>query len=231
MEAFWDARGWLKLTLRMLAVLVAVLAVLVVAGLIFSKHLRGPVIRYVETHSGRQVRVDGKFDTDLFSLHPRIVAERVTIGNPHWTSSGITAEIGHLALTFDLPRLGIRRLEIEQATLCLSRDENLRANWQLQDPGTAGLGTGPPLIRSLSIPNARVHLDDRRRHLKFDGTVSVQDLPWAELSSSTATQAGGAIALGMLLTPVAAMLAFVDPGLAKDADCAALLAQARSGGK
>jgi len=27
------------------------------------------------------------------------------------------------------------------------------------------------------------------------------------------------------------MLAFVDPGLAKDADCAALLAQARSGGK
>jgi uncharacterized protein involved in outer membrane biogenesis len=41
-------------------------------------------------------------------------------------------------------------------------------------------------------------------------------------------QVGGAIALGMLLTPVAAMLAFVDPGLAKDADCAALLAQVKS---
>jgi hypothetical protein len=36
---------------------------------------------------------------------------------------------------------------------------------------------------------------------------------------------------GVLLTPVAAMLAFVDPGLTKDADCAALLAQARTGGK
>jgi AsmA family protein len=46
-----------------------------------------------------------------------------------------------------------------------------------------------------------------------------------------AAQAGGAVALGVLLTPVAAMLAFVDPGLAKDADCTALLAQARSGGK
>jgi uncharacterized protein involved in outer membrane biogenesis len=182
MEAFWDARGWLKLTLRMVAVLVAVLAVLVVAGLIFSRHLRGPVIRYVETHSGRRVRVEGKFDVELFSLHPRIVAERVTIGNPPWTSSGITAEIGHLSLTFDwgalaLPRLGIRRLEMEQATLHLARDENLRANWQLQDPGTSGLGAGPPLIRSLSIPNARVYLDDGRRHLKFDGTVSAQDLP------------------------------------------------------
>jgi len=53
-------------------------------------------------------------------------------------------------------------------------------------------------------------------------------LPRGAVRSSLA---GGAIALGVLLTPVAAMLAFVDPGLAKDADCATLLAQARSGGK
>ena len=176
MEASWDARRGLKLILRMLAVLAALLTALVAAALIFSSHLRGPVIRYVETRSGRQVRVDGKFEVHLFSLHPRLVAERVIIGNPRWTSSGTTAEIGHLSLTFDLPRLGIRRLELDQATLYLSRDEALRANWQLRDPAT-GLGTGPPLIRSLSIPDAQVHLDDRRRHLEFDGTVSAQDVP------------------------------------------------------
>ncbi len=45
-------------------------------------------------------------------------------------------------------------------------------------------------------------------------------------AGKSAVQAGGAVALGVLLTPVAAMLAFVDPGLAKDTDCAALLAQA-----
>src|SRR5579864_7944128 len=101
MEGFRDARRWPKLPLRMLAVLVALLAVLGGAGLIVSRHLRGLVIRYVETHSERQVRIDGKFETELFSLHPRIVAEQVTIGNPPWTSSGITAEIGHLSLTFD----------------------------------------------------------------------------------------------------------------------------------
>lgn len=44
-------------------------------------------------------------------------------------------------------------------------------------------------------------------------------------------QAAGAIALGVLLTPVAAMLAFVDPGLAKDSDCGALLAEVRKGEK
>jgi uncharacterized protein involved in outer membrane biogenesis len=41
-----------------------------------------------------------------------------------------------------------------------------------------------------------------------------------------AAQTGGALALGTLLTPVAALLAFVDGGLAKDANCAALIGQA-----
>jgi uncharacterized protein involved in outer membrane biogenesis len=40
-------------------------------------------------------------------------------------------------------------------------------------------------------------------------------------------QAGAAVALGTLLTPVATLLAFVDPGLAKDADCADLVSQAQ----
>jgi AsmA family protein len=40
-----------------------------------------------------------------------------------------------------------------------------------------------------------------------------------------AAQTGGAIALGTLLTPVAALLAFVDGGLAKDANCSALIGQ------
>jgi AsmA family protein len=43
-------------------------------------------------------------------------------------------------------------------------------------------------------------------------------------------QAGVAVALGALVTPLAAVVAFVDPGLAKDADCASLLAEAQAGG-
>jgi uncharacterized protein involved in outer membrane biogenesis len=41
-------------------------------------------------------------------------------------------------------------------------------------------------------------------------------------------QGGIAAALGTLLTPVAALLAFVDPGLAKDQDCSQLMAQAHA---
>jgi hypothetical protein len=44
-----------------------------------------------------------------------------------------------------------------------------------------------------------------------------------------AEQAGAAAALGVLLTPVAAAIAFIDPGLAKDQDCSTVLAQADAG--
>jgi uncharacterized protein involved in outer membrane biogenesis len=45
-----------------------------------------------------------------------------------------------------------------------------------------------------------------------------------------AKQGGIAAALGVLLTPLASVLAFVDPGLAKDANCAALLDDAKDRG-
>jgi AsmA family protein len=44
-----------------------------------------------------------------------------------------------------------------------------------------------------------------------------------------AEQAGVATALGVLLTPVVAALAFIDPGLAKDKDCSTVLTQANAG--
>lgn len=45
---------------------------------------------------------------------------------------------------------------------------------------------------------------------------------------STVKQGAIAAALGVVVTPLAAVLAFVDPGLAKDANCAQLLAEAQS---
>ncbi len=47
---------------------------------------------------------------------------------------------------------------------------------------------------------------------------------------NTPGQVALATALGVLATPLASVLAFVDPGLAKDADCGALLAEAQSQG-
>ncbi len=157
-----------------IATLVA-FAAIVVAGFILSGSLHDAVIRYAEARWQHPIRVDGSFEVRWLSLHPRIVAEQVIVDNPPWTQPGTTARIGRLALIFRLPWFGqswgLQRIEMERATLHLMRDEQGRANWQATEPGTEP-GGGPPLIRSLSVPNARVHLDDARRRLKFEGTIS-----------------------------------------------------------
>jgi uncharacterized protein involved in outer membrane biogenesis len=50
-------------------------------------------------------------------------------------------------------------------------------------------------------------------------------------AGSAVAQTGAAVALGVVLTPLAALLAFVDPGLAKGADCASLVAGAGARGE
>jgi AsmA family protein len=66
-----------------------------------------------------------------------------------------------------------------------------------------------------------------RSPIKIHGSLSHPQI--ALQTGNLIGQAGGAIALGALLTPVAALLAFVDAGLAKDANCAELIAQAQQG--
>jgi len=96
------------------------------------------------------------------------------------------AEIGKVSVTLRLPWLhrsfGVERLELEAVSLHLVRDSAGYANWQLTDPNKSG-GKGLPLIRSLSIQNARVELADGRRHLQFNGTVSVGEAGDATLAS------------------------------------------------
>jgi len=170
------------LTLRTLAGFFAVIAVLVAAiALVNPDHFRGPIARFLSRHSGREIRLDGTLKAHLLSFTPWVSAERVAIGNPAWMPPGPTAEIGRLWLSFELWPLFshsfvIDRLLLQGAALHLARTSDGRANWQAHDPAKK-VGTGPPLIHSLSMLNARVELDDARRHLKFDGTISAEDAP------------------------------------------------------
>jgi uncharacterized protein involved in outer membrane biogenesis len=66
-----------------------------------------------------------------------------------------------------------------------------------------------------------------RSPIEIRGTLAHPQIGLA--TANLVAQAGSAIALGALLTPVASLLAFVDPGLAKNANCAALVAQAEQG--
>jgi uncharacterized protein involved in outer membrane biogenesis len=177
MDGLWNERRWGIWAVRTLGGVAALVVVLLAVLLLVQSHLKDPLVRYVAAHSHRQIRVDGAFQADILSLHPKFTADGVVIGNPPWMPPGQTAEIGHLELTYALlPNFPLRTVVAERATLHLARKENGDSNWQALPPGS-GRGTGPPLIHSLRMPNARVFLDDAPRRLKFDGHLTAQDLP------------------------------------------------------
>jgi AsmA family protein len=177
----WVNSRALKWSTRALIALFATIAVIILAlALVDANRFRGPLARFITARTGRDFRIDGPLEAHLFSLTPRLVAQGVAIGNPPWMPPGPTAEVGKLSLSFEwLPLFShsfvISRLELEGSALHLARVSDGRANWQAHEPGTAD-AKGPPLIHSLSMHNAHVELNDARRHLQFDGTVSAQDV-------------------------------------------------------
>ena len=169
---------------RTLIVLAAILAVSVAALLGFAAAadaglLRGAFVRLIAEKVGRPVEVAGSLEVHLLSRYPRITAERVTVGNPAWVTPGRTAEIGELSLVASWPGfrspLGITSVILRSATLYLTRDAAGHANWQWTNPDK-NTGAAPlSIVRIVSIDNAHLILEDERRHLKFDGTVSAED--------------------------------------------------------
>jgi uncharacterized protein involved in outer membrane biogenesis len=169
---------WLYGTLLVLGVLVLLAAVTALG----ANHLRVPLLRAMSARTGHPVRVDGEFAAHLFLRHPTVTATQVSIGNPAWMPAGDMAQVDRLSLTLSwqlaAPPLAIHTVKLENARLHLVRDASGHANWNVQE---AGGGHGPPLIRSLSMPDAQVELQDEVRHLHFSGTVS---------AAETATGAG-----------------------------------------
>ena len=161
------------------------LAVIVLAGLsaaLDAGYLRVPFIRFLSSHAGRPIQFDGRLETHIWSPHPRVIAEKVTIYNPPWTAPGIAARVDKITVVFHWPHagdssIGIQRLEAEGATLTLIRDSKGHANWQTSDPD-AGQESRLPLIRSLSMGGV-LDLEDGLRHLRFKGKFSAEDLSGA----------------------------------------------------
>jgi uncharacterized protein involved in outer membrane biogenesis len=85
--------------------------------------------------------------------------------------------------------------------------------------GDANLGT-ERLDLSIQGKPKKLRLVRLRTPITVHGTLEKPSIGVSP--EKVLAQAGAATALGVVLTPVAAALAFVDPGLAKDANCAAL---------
>ena len=158
------------------------LAILAVVAL-EAGYLRGPLVKLLAAQTGRPIRVEGPLSLHILSRHPRLVAERVTIGSPPWTPAGNAAEVGKITVVYATPRLGqeliIDQLAIDKATLHLYRDVAGHANWQLENPDK-NPPQALPVVRAVVMMDAHVLLDDAQKNRRFDGTVSAYDAKGAD---------------------------------------------------
>lgn len=169
-------RRGLKCVIGAFLALVALALLLGVA--LDAGYLHGPLVKFLAARAQREIRVDGALRLHLFSRNPRLVAERVTIGNPPWTPPGVAVLADKISVVFETPRLGrvfeIASLDIVGATLHMFRDVPGHANWQLKNPDKA-MSPGLPIIHSLSVVDAHLFIEDAQKNRQFDGTVTAQD--------------------------------------------------------
>jgi AsmA family protein len=124
-------------------------------------------------------------------------------------------------------RCGIAQFDIKKG---LMTADNITFDTQtVLIRGTGSINLGPESLdldikgqpKKFRLARLRTPIEVRG-HLKKP-TFSVN-------AGSVAKQGAVAAALGVVATPVAAIIAFVDPGLAKDQNCAQLIAEAKSKG-
>ncbi len=176
------------------ALLVLVLGVVLTVVALDAGYLRGPLVKWIASHTDRPIRVDGPLSLHILTRNPRLVAERVTVGSPPWTPAGNAAEIGKITVEFATPLLGrelvVDRLNLDGATLHLHRDATGHANWQLMNPDN-NAPEALPVIHSLLMMGAHVQLDDAQNHRQFDGTVSAHEANGADTAPSLRIEGRG----------------------------------------
>jgi uncharacterized protein involved in outer membrane biogenesis len=172
-SAWRRALKWVIGTFLALVALALLLGVALDAG-----YLHGPLVRVLAADAQREIRVDGVLRLHLFSRNPRLVAERVSIGNPPWTPPGVAVQADKITVVFETPRFGhffeVASLDVVGATLHMFRDVPGHANWQMKNPDKA-MSSGLPIVHALSAVDARLFIEDAQKHRQFDGTVTAQE--------------------------------------------------------
>jgi uncharacterized protein involved in outer membrane biogenesis len=122
-------------------------------------------------------------------------------------------------------RCGVAQFDIERGTM---RAQNVvfdTTNVRITGQGEVRLG---PEELDLSIKGQPKKLRVARLRTPVEINGHLRKPAIGIDAGKTAKQGAVAAALGAALTPVAALLAFIDPGLAKDENCAALLQTAQA---
>lgn len=146
------------------AVLAGLAAVCVAAAALFDwNQARGLIAAEIKHRTGRDLAIEGNLGVDLFSLEPRVRAERVTLGNADWGEGRpmLTADAVEFSVSLrDLVRgkIVFPDVSLKAPAVLLERDALGRRNWIL-DPSRQQTGASPQIVR-LQVDSGQIEFKD-----------------------------------------------------------------------
>ena len=161
--------------------LVLILAIVAFLMLFDWNWLRGPIGRWASAEYGRQIELNGDLNVKLFSWTPSVQARSIRVGGPDWATERDTLRIADLHASVRLRPLFAGRVEMPLVSLTrpevvLISTADGRQSWQLNpDKPDDGQGMKLPPINRLIIQDGTLSLDEQRRKIKLEATVTARE--------------------------------------------------------
>jgi uncharacterized protein involved in outer membrane biogenesis len=162
-DAVLKALKWL------LAGLLAIVILAALAVELMSWNFLKPMIsERIETATGRSLTIDGDVTLSLLP-RPEASVDKVTLGNPEWSSGARMLEVERISVSPDLSSLALGHLvlseiRIEAPVLSLENRADKPGNWAFpelasdEDPTEPEQDPAPPLlVRHLSVSDATIN--------------------------------------------------------------------------
>ena len=149
-----------------------ILVLVLVVALFDWNWLRDPIARKVSRATGRTFAINGDLSVHL-SLHPRVIADNVVLGNAEWAREPNMAEIKRLDFTVDLlkllgGKLAFPELALSEPRIALEVSKDNVPNWAFDgDKTKADQPLEFPDIRSLTIDRGSAIYRDPRINTDF----------------------------------------------------------------
>jgi AsmA family protein len=169
--------------LAIAGITVLVLVIALVLGLSFMDWnlLKGPLERTASARLGRQVTLGGPLEVHIWSRHPTVTLQGLTVGGPPWEPERAVAKIERVQIQVEPLRslakaaLVLGRVEIDQPVIYLHTEKSGRANWTFENKAPTKQRASPPAklpaMHDLVIQSGKLTMIDEKRRLKIEGTV------------------------------------------------------------
>jgi uncharacterized protein involved in outer membrane biogenesis len=140
---------------------------------------------WLTNRSGRNIELEGKVETHLWSLEPRFILHGVKVGNAEWGSEPTMFSADKIEFSVELLKLFRGRfvlpeLIIEKPDLLLEKNKDGAANWNITQNAQAALVKQPlpdkrteiPVINSLKIMDGKLAYNDPVKNIETKMTIS-----------------------------------------------------------